>query len=131
MVEGNRERRTSKEREVRTMDKCTCNWSLGMGRNLLCPVHGDNKEQQKPDASDSRKEEEARYGQPWLRVHRKPQRIPGVLKELEKIWRRYPSLRLGQLIGNVIDERLYFIEDDDLMRGLHEYYDKLELEKGD
>lgn len=108
------------------MSKCVCNWSLGMGRNLLCPVHGDSKKRQKPDVSESRKEEEARYGQPWLRVHRESARIPGVVKELEKVWRGWPSLRLGQLLGNVIGERLYFIEDDDLIRALHDYYDKLE-----
>ena len=29
---------------------------------------------------------------------RDPNRIPEILKELEKIWSKYPDLRLGQLI---------------------------------
>ena len=29
---------------------------------------------------------------------RNPNRIPEILKELEKIWSKYPDLRLGQLI---------------------------------
>jgi len=32
---------------------------------------------------------------------RDPNRIPEILKELEKIWSKYPDLRLGQLIINL------------------------------
>lgn len=33
---------------------------------------------------------------------RDPERITGVLAELEKTWRRYPDLRLGQLIMDIV-----------------------------
>ncbi len=55
---------------------------------------------------------------------RDPNRIPVILNRLEKLWTKYPDLRLGQLIGNVIrrEQLLYFLEDDDLMNELEEGY---------
>ena len=54
---------------------------------------------------------------------RNPERIPEILKRLEKIWLKYPDLRLGQLIGNVVEGiRLYYGEDDNLITTLEEYY---------
>ena len=53
---------------------------------------------------------------------RNPRRIPKVLKEIEKIWVNQPYLRLGQLLGNCIEEGLYFIEDDDLIKLLKTAY---------
>ena len=51
-------------------------------------------------------------------------RIPLILDRLEILWKRYPDLRLGQLIGNVIDENiaLYYIEDEDLINLLTKHY---------
>jgi len=50
---------------------------------------------------------------------RDPNRIALVLKEIEKIWIKYPDMRLGQLICNVIrSDMLYCIEDDILLKGL-------------
>lgn len=50
---------------------------------------------------------------------RDPNRIAFVLMEIEKIWTKYPDMRLGQLICNVIrSEMLYYIEDDVLLKGL-------------
>ena len=44
-------------------------------------------------------------------------RIPQILKRLEDLWKKYPDLRLGQLIGNVIqDPALYYVEDEKLMK---------------
>ena len=37
--------------------------------------------------------------------YRDPKRIPIILKRLENIWRRFPDLRLGQLIENVFPNR--------------------------
>lgn len=61
---------------------------------------------------------------------RNKERIPIILKEIENIWNKYPDLRLGQLICNVVtDPMLYYIEDDLLIEGLKEMY-SLD-EKGD
>jgi len=54
---------------------------------------------------------------------RDEKRIPEILKELEYLWVRYPDLRLGQLIVNVVEGvkvRLYYIED--VVEGVRLYY---------
>jgi hypothetical protein len=54
---------------------------------------------------------------------RDPKRIPKVLKEIEKIWKKHPDLRLGQLIGNHIEGLLvYYVEDENLIQILKEGY---------
>lgn len=65
---------------------------------------------------------------------RPKERIPEVLKEIEKIWEKRPDLRLGQLILNLHMDKfyLYSVEDDKLIEKLKELYgkfDKLEEEK--
>lgn len=50
-------------------------------------------------------------------------RIPGILKELEQIWKANPDLRLGQLIVNATRPKdpcpsVFFIEDEDLVKGI-------------
>lgn len=50
-------------------------------------------------------------------------RIDVILNEIKNIWKKYPDLRLGQLICNVIrDPALYYIEDEDLIKELKELY---------
>jgi len=49
---------------------------------------------------------------------RDPKRIPIILKEIERMWQKYPQLRLGQLIKSVevnptID--VFYIEDRELI----------------
>ena len=58
---------------------------------------------------------------------RDPNRIDDILKELGKVWKEYPDLRFGQLIGNVIanPNRLYFIEDKELTEAIKEYYNNI------
>jgi len=46
---------------------------------------------------------------------RNPERIPKVLRELQKIWEKYPDWRLGQLIYNIPGLDPFFIEDYDLI----------------
>ena len=51
---------------------------------------------------------------------RNPDRIPEILKELEKFWKQVPDLRLGQIISNLSYESMknndpFYIEDDDLL----------------
>ena len=51
---------------------------------------------------------------------RNPERIPEILKELEKFWKQVPDLRLGQIISNLSYESMrnndpFYIEDDDLL----------------
>ncbi len=46
---------------------------------------------------------------------REPARIARMLSALEHYWRRYPDLRLGQIVGNFsTGTDPYYIEDDDL-----------------
>lgn len=58
-------------------------------------------------------------------MSRDPDRINTVLEELEKYWKDYPDLRLGQLIfilsskhRNIDDP--FYMEDDELLRTLKE-----------
>ena len=55
---------------------------------------------------------------------RDPARINEILFKVEEIWRRYPDLRLGQLIINAmkIGEYLYYLEDEQLLKLLEEMY---------
>lgn len=54
---------------------------------------------------------------------RDPNRIGPILKELAKVWQKNPDLRLGQLIGNVLEgPALYYTEDDKLINVLKKYY---------
>lgn len=47
---------------------------------------------------------------------RDPNRIHPILLDLERVWQRYPDLRLGQLLLNLVDpgHDLYYLEDDKL-----------------
>lgn len=56
---------------------------------------------------------------------RNPERIPEVLKELEKFWKQNPDLRLGQIIANLNYEIMenndpFYIEDIDLLELLRQ-----------
>lgn len=54
---------------------------------------------------------------------RDPNRIDGILDEIKKIWKLYPDMRLGQLIGNVHEGvGLYYIEDNRLIKDMKEVY---------
>lgn len=54
-------------------------------------------------------------------------RIKETLAVIEEIWTKYPDLRLGQLIGNVVDkDYLYYIEESDLIQALREGYAAIE-----
>ena len=55
---------------------------------------------------------------------RDKKRIPKTLKLIEKIWTKYPDLRLMQLILNCVDEgATYHTEDDELVRILKDTYE--------
>ena len=53
---------------------------------------------------------------------RNSNRIPKILKEVEKIWKLYPELRLGQLIDSCMylydDYELFYIGDEELIKVL-------------
>ena len=54
---------------------------------------------------------------------RNKSRIDAIVTELEKIWVEYPDLRLGQLLLNVVkDPILYYLEDEELIERLKEFY---------
>ena len=55
---------------------------------------------------------------------RDPKRIDVILQEIGAIWRKYPDMRLGQLIGNVLEgPSLYYVEDDSLVKALKDMYE--------
>lgn len=55
---------------------------------------------------------------------RDPKRIEVVLQEISNIWHKYPDMRLGQLIGNVLEgPSLYYVEDDGLVNALKLMYE--------
>lgn len=56
---------------------------------------------------------------------RNPDRIDKMLTILGNLWKKYPDLRLGQLICNVYHNP-YYVEDDTLIEGLIKYYNELE-----
>ena len=54
-------------------------------------------------------------------------RIDVILKEISAIWHKYPDMRLGQLIGNVLEgPSLYYVEDDSLVKALKDMYEGAE-----
>jgi hypothetical protein len=56
---------------------------------------------------------------------RDPKRIDRVLTEISNIWHKYPDMRLGQLIGNVLEgPNLYYVEDDGLISALKDMYEE-------
>jgi uncharacterized protein YihD (DUF1040 family) len=54
---------------------------------------------------------------------RDPNRIPGVLQEVQKLWEKHPDLRLGQLLLCTLkqNEDLFNCEDDVLMQRIREF----------
>jgi len=57
---------------------------------------------------------------------RNPNRIPTILKRIESVWKANPDLRLGQLIGNVIDPRYLYEVSDEILIDLIEHLYKVE-----
>lgn len=52
-------------------------------------------------------------------------RIDKILEDFGKIWKKYPDLRLTQLIVNVMSacgSDLYYVEDEKFIKILKEYY---------
>ena len=55
---------------------------------------------------------------------RDPKRIDVILQEISAIWHKYPDMRLGQLIGNVLEgPSLYYVEDNSLVKALKDMYE--------
>lgn len=48
--------------------------------------------------------------------------IAAVVGELERVWRRVPELRLGQLLINVFGMDFYYVEDAELIERIREFY---------
>ena len=61
---------------------------------------------------------------------RDEKRIPEVCRELERCWRAFPDLRLGQFLMNAVgDMRLFYIEDDELIEHVKEFSYKFAKEQ--
>ena len=55
---------------------------------------------------------------------RDQKRIDIILQEISAIWHKYPDMRLGQLIGNVLEgPSLYYVEDNSLVKALKDVYE--------
>ena len=55
---------------------------------------------------------------------RDPKRISEILKRLEVVWKKYPDLRLGQLLIDVLHVRnnfLFYIEDNKLIEEIEKF----------
>lgn len=60
------------------------------------------------------------------RTTRKCSRITPVIRKLEEVWRKFPDLRLGQLLIDCAgDKDLFNLEDDDLLEALERFSDEL------
>jgi uncharacterized protein YihD (DUF1040 family) len=55
---------------------------------------------------------------------RYPGRIPVILQYIEETWKKFPDLRLMQLLLNL--DAGYYTEDDELMDKFHELYGQKE-----
>ena len=53
---------------------------------------------------------------------RDPKRIDTILARLGEVWKKYPDLRLGQLIAN-LGPAVYYVEDEDLIAAIEKTYD--------
>lgn len=54
---------------------------------------------------------------------RDPNRIDSILQDLGEIWKKYPDMRLGQLISNLDAETpIYYTGDKALINELKRYY---------
>lgn len=54
---------------------------------------------------------------------RKKEKIKRIIRLIERIWKKYPNLRLCQLIGNCFESGdNYHIEDDELEERLRKFY---------
>jgi len=64
---------------------------------------------------------------------RDPKRISNILNRLQRIWEKYPDLRLGQLIENVFPNTefdyisSYYLEDFPFIETLEKFYSKKRL----
>lgn len=61
------------------------------------------------------------------------ERIPEILALLEEAWRKYPDLRLGQLMVNIVgrEERLFYLEDEILVDEIKTFLASLESKEGE
>ena len=56
---------------------------------------------------------------------RDPQRIDELLMELERIWKKHPDTRLGQLLVSCVNgeaDKLFYMEDEALLEKLRERF---------
>lgn len=55
---------------------------------------------------------------------RDPKRVDRILEKIKKIWKRYPDLRLFQLLGNCLPTNgdHYYVDDDIIEKLLGEKY---------
>ena len=54
---------------------------------------------------------------------RNPKRITEILDRLQKVWEKYPDLRLGQLINNIYwNFDIYHIEDEQFINAIEGFY---------
>jgi hypothetical protein len=70
----------------------------------------------------------------WNVPDRSPERVPKLLKRLQRVWEKHPRFRLGQLLLNALGsedggkynknlaDRVYYIEDADLLAVIEQVF---------
>ena len=50
-------------------------------------------------------------------------RIEPMLDEFRKLWEKYPYLRFGQLVCNIVPEiQLFYVEDDIMLERIQDFF---------
>ena len=57
---------------------------------------------------------------------RDPKRIASLLLTFAKLWYKFPDLRFGQLVLNIVpardgDNKLFYMEDDEMLKRIEEF----------
>jgi uncharacterized protein YihD (DUF1040 family) len=55
---------------------------------------------------------------------RDPIRIDRIVSRLSELWKKYPDLRLCQLIINLVGSDTYYVEDDVLEKAINKYIEE-------
>ena len=56
-------------------------------------------------------------------MEREISRIEPMLDEFRKLWEKYPDLRFGQLVCNIVPEnQLFYVEDDIMIERIQDFF---------
>ena len=74
--------------------------------------------------NDTRPGSSSERSKQYERLHRSPEIRAAAIQKLEELAKRYPHLRLGQILANAFPgaSEFYFVEDDALARALDQLW---------